>query len=170
MSGIETRGYYTLDEVLGLPGCPSLEQLEGRRLAVIERGQALPCNPCETGCLTGALSIGDPITNVPVLNVDACDGCGNCMIDCPGLAIFVVDMSRDDGRAEVWMPHEFLPLPKVGNTVGLRGRSGALVGEGTILKVRRTKRLNRTAIVHVEMDRELAMQARAIQVRREREP
>jgi len=164
--GVLERGYFTLDEVLALPGCPTPEQMRGHRVAVVECGSEIPCNPCESGCKTGALTVGSPITLVPVLDQSLCDGCGICMIDCPGLAIFIVDQTRDDGLAELWLPHEFLPLPEVGERVVLRDRAGAEVGEGEVVKVRKNKRLDRTAIVHVLVAEELAMTARAIEVRR----
>jgi Fe-S-cluster-containing hydrogenase component 2 len=162
--GIERRGFFTLEEVYALPGCPSRDEHEGRRLAVVECGHPIPCNPCETGCKAGALTVGTPITNLPVLDASLCDGCGTCMIDCPGLAIFVVDLGRDDGLAEVWLPHEFLPLPAVGGEVVVRDRSGRAVGEGRVTKVRTARRLNRTAVVHVLVEKHLAMQVRALEV------
>ena len=163
--GIDECGYFTRDEVLRLPGCPSQERLVGRRLAVVECGHEIPCNPCETSCARGALKVGEPITNLPVLDADLCDGCGTCMADCPGLAIFVVDLTRADGRAEVWLPHEFLPVPAPGDPVTLRDRAGAVVGEGEVTKVRRNKRLNGTTILQVLVPAELAMDVRAVQVR-----
>ena len=87
------------------------------------------------------------------------------MADCPGLAIFVVDLTRDDDRAELWLPHEFLPVPAPGDSVGLRDRAGAVVGEGEVTRVRRNKRLNRTTIVQVLVPAELAMDVRALEVR-----
>jgi len=125
--GIEERGYFTLDEVLQLPGCPPQEQLAGRRLAVVECGHEIPCNPCETSCARGALTVGETITSLPVLDAERCDGCGSCMADCPGLAIFVVDLTRGDGRAEVWLPHEFLPVPAPGAVVVVAVVAAALV-------------------------------------------
>ena len=58
-------------------------------------------------------------------------------------------MTRDDGRAELWLPHEFLPLPEKGEIVRLRDRAGEIVGEGEVRRVRHGARLDRTAIVHV---------------------
>ena len=162
---IEERGYFTRDEVMRLPGCPPQERLTGRRVAVVECGHEIPCNPCETSCARGALKVGEPITSLPVLDADLCDGCGTCMADCPGLAIFVVDLTRDDGHAELWLPHEFLPVPAPGDAVALRDRVGAVVGQGEVTKVRRNKRLNRTTIVQVLVPAELAMDVRALEVR-----
>lgn len=166
LRGCEGRGYFTLDEVLALPGCPGLDDLRGRRLAVVECGHAIPCDPCQTACPTGAIVVGDGITSLPVLDPGRCDGCGNCQPACPGLAIFVVDLTRDDDRAELWLPHEFLPLPETGETVLLRDRGGAVVGEGEVRRVRRGARLDRTTIVHVLVPEDLAMVVRAIEVRR----
>jgi len=162
----EGRGYFSLEEVLGLRGCPELDDLRGRRLAVIECGHEIPCDPCQTACPTGAIVVGDDITALPALDAQRCDGCGSCQPVCPGLAIFLVDMTRDDGRAEVWLPHEFLPLPKKGDTVRLRDRGGDIVGEGEVRRLRRGARLDRTAIVQVLVPERLAMLVRALEVTR----
>jgi Fe-S-cluster-containing hydrogenase component 2 len=160
----ETRGYFTLEEVLDLPGCPALDDLNGRRLAIVECGHEIPCDPCQTACPTGAIAVGDDITALPVLDASRCDGCGSCQPVCPGLAIFLVDATRDDGLAELWLPHEFLPLPQKGDTVRLRDRSGEIVGQGEVRRVRHGARLDRTAIVHVLVPEQLAMVVRAIEV------
>ena len=165
-SGCETRGFFTLEEVLGLPGCPGLDDLRGRRLAVVECGHEIPCDPCQTACPTGAIVVGDDITALPRLEPARCDGCGSCQPVCPGLAIFLVDMTRDDGLAEVWLPHEFLPLPEKGETVRLCDRAGEIVGKGEVRRVRRGERLDRTAIVHVLVPERLAMVVRAIELSR----
>jgi Pyruvate/2-oxoacid:ferredoxin oxidoreductase delta subunit len=164
--GCETRGYFSLEEVLALPGCPGLDDLRGRRLVVVECGHAIPCDPCQTACPTGAITVGDDITALPVLDAERCDGCGNCQSVCPGLAIFIVDMTRDDGRAELWLPHEFLPFPEKGEIVGLRDRAGAIVGEGEVRRVRHGARLDRTTIVHVLVPDNLAMVVRGVEVKR----
>jgi Fe-S-cluster-containing hydrogenase component 2 len=163
---IAEKGYFSLDEVLALPGCPPPEAMRGRRVAVVECSHELPCNPCETACKTGAIKVGVPITNVPKLDAACCNGCGLCVVDCPGLAIFIVDLTRDDGPAELWLPHEFLPLPEKGEVVLLRDRAGAVVGEGDVTKVRQAKRYDRTTVVHVLMPEALAMIVRAIGLRR----
>jgi ferredoxin len=162
--GCEERGFFSLEEVLRLPGCPGLDDLRGRRLAVVECGHEIPCDPCQSACPTGAIAVGADITALPALDPSKCDGCGACQAICPGLAIFLVDLTRDDGRAEVWLPHEFLPLPAVGDTVRLRDRGGVVVGEGEVRRVRRSAKLDRTTIVHVLVPEDLAMTVRALEV------
>lgn len=159
---IAQQGYFTLAEVLALPGCPSPEAMRGHRVAVVECSHELPCNPCETACKAGAITVGVPITNVPRLDAARCNGCGLCVVDCPGLAIFIIDLTRDDGRAELWLPHEFLPLPEKGETVLLRDRAGTVVGAGEVTRVRQAKRYDRTTVVQVLVPEDLAMIVRAI--------
>ena len=60
-------------------------------VAVIECVQEIPCNPCEGACKFNAITIGEPITNLPKINETNCTGCGVCVAQCPGLAIFIVD-------------------------------------------------------------------------------
>ena len=37
-------------------------------VVVIECAENIPCNPCETSCPKGAISVGEPITNLPVVD------------------------------------------------------------------------------------------------------
>lgn len=86
--GIAYTGIPSLEELINSPGFPSEEEMKKRPIAVIECVQGIPCNPCETACPFGAIEVGEPITNLPRLLTDKCQGCGLCIPACPGLAIF----------------------------------------------------------------------------------
>jgi len=168
--GIAMRGYVTLEELKGTPGCPGDERLQRGAVAVIECVQEIPCNPCEAVCPYGAITVGEPITNLPVLDGDRCCGCGLCLAACPGLAIFLVDMTRGPGEAAVSFPFEYLPLPGAGARVAAVNRSGDIVTEGTVLSVKNPHRNDRTPIVTITIPREFAMEVRGITMpHRERE-
>lgn len=112
--GFKSTGVLTEKELFSLPGVPSKEKAEKGPVVVVECAEEFPCNPCETACGQGAIVVGHPITNLPRLEEDLCNGCGICLPQCPGLAIFLIDLSYSKTEATVSFPHEFFPLPKEG--------------------------------------------------------
>lgn len=139
---------------------PAEERLAKGPVAVIECVQNIPCNPCVDACPKGAITIQGSINNVPRIDFERCNGCGICIANCPGLAIFLIDKSYEEKRATVGMPYEFMPLPETGEHVVLLNRTGEACGEGEIIKARNAKAQDRTPIVFVAMAPELAMEAR----------
>ena len=76
---------------------PSSARLARRRVAVVECFQEIPCDPCADACPFGAIS---PFTNIndrPQVLPDECVGCALCVAKCPGLAIFMVDLTGQTG-------------------------------------------------------------------------
>lgn len=82
--GVRFTGIPSAEELRGASGIPSQERMKKGPVAVIECVQEIPCNPCENACPFGAIKIGDPITNLPVLDGEKCTGCGTCVAMCPG--------------------------------------------------------------------------------------
>ncbi len=152
-------GIITVDELRNLGLLPPEERLRKGPVAILECPELIPCNICVVACPSGAIRM-DRIIDLPKVDWDKCTGCGMCVAICPGLAAFVVDLSKPD-KAYVTVPHEFLPAPKVGDEVWLLGRDGRRLGKG---KVVRAWEKNRTWVVTVEVPRELAMEVRAIWV------
>ncbi|MHB8947331.1 MAG: FAD-dependent oxidoreductase [Bacillota bacterium] len=131
----------------GVPGRP-------RPLAVIDCRQEIPCNPCETACPRGAITIGSALTNLPRLDLEACTGCGLCLTACPGQAIVLVDRSREPAR--VTFPYEYLPRPEAGQTVTAVDAEGRPVGEATITAAKLTGKADKTWAVTVAVPGEYA--------------
>jgi Fe-S-cluster-containing hydrogenase component 2 len=117
--------------------------------AVIECPQEIPCNPCEGACPRHAISVGQPITNIPRLDEEKCTGCGLCIPACSGLAIFVVNPEYSDTEATVAFPYEYLPLPSPGDIVQAVDRQGAIACEARVLSVVCPPRYDHTAVVTV---------------------
>ena len=159
-------GFLNLEELAELPGVPSEERQEEGAVAVIECAQEIPCNPCEELCPHGAIKVGKPITNLPVLDEDLCTGCGLCIAGCPGQAIFVVDRTYSDDDASVQMPYEFLPIPEKGSLVEGLNRAGESVCSVRVLKVSNPKSYDRTRVIRIAVPKELAMEVRSIAVTR----
>jgi len=159
---IETKGFLSEADVAKLPGVPSRNRMERGACAVIECAQAIPCNPCETACPEQAISIGTPLTRLPVLDEDACTGCGLCVAICPGLAIFNIELNYDDQNSRISLPYEFYPLPAAGDSIRVLDRKGEEICSSRILKVRNPKKFDHTAVVSFPVPKHLAMAARNI--------
>jgi Fe-S-cluster-containing hydrogenase component 2 len=159
---LEKNGYPSLDEIKKCSGYPDDDRLAKGNCIVIECIQEIPCDPCETACKFGAIKIGQPITNLPVLNERLCTGCGNCIADCPGLAIFLLNKAYAPGEALVAFPYEFYPLPEKGEIVMAVDRSGKVIGEGKVIKILNPKKNDRTNVVYLEIPLELADEVRSM--------
>ncbi len=165
LKGIARVGYYSDEEFVDTPQFPTEERMRKGLVAVMECLEEIPCNPCETSCNDDAIIIGKDITKIPELIGDNCTACLQCLIVCPGQAIFAVDNSLEDNRSILVVPYEFLPMPQKGDVVTLLDRAGQEVGEGTVQKKRLTKKTDKTALVFIEISRELAMVARAFRLK-----
>lgn len=139
---------------------PAAERLRRGPVAIIECVENIPCDPCVGACPKGAIRIEGDMNGTPSVDFDICDGCGLCISACPGLAIFVVNKSLDAGAATISLPYEYTPLPSVGDTVVTLSREGAVLGEGTVLRVLSAKALDRTPIVTLKVPSDHAMDVR----------
>ena len=142
------------------PGIPSAERRAKGPVACIECFQHIPCNPCEASCPRHAITIGSENTDLPRLDETLCNGCGLCMTRCPGLAIFTVDESGENAR--VSFPYEYVPLPREGDTITCTDRDGRALTPGTVVRVRQSPAFDHTAVVTVDIPKELGMQVRFI--------
>lgn len=142
---------------------PSPERLAKGRVAVIECIQHIPCNPCVDICPQKAIQIPGEITNLPIVDFDKCNGCGLCVANCPGLAIFLVNETFSENSAEVGIPYEFVPLPEKGDIVTALNRAGKPVATATVLRVVNVARYDRTAIVYLAVPKAMAMDIRFFQ-------
>jgi thioredoxin reductase/Fe-S-cluster-containing hydrogenase component 2 len=145
-----------------IPGWPSEERMRQGPVAVIECPETIPCDVCEPACHLGAVSLGGTMTALPRLDVEKCSGCGLCVALCPGLAMFVVDLSFSPDEATITFPYEFLPLPEVGADVQGTDREGKPVVDARVVKVQTSKRFDHTAVVTIAVPGEYAQVVRGI--------
>jgi Fe-S-cluster-containing hydrogenase component 2 len=163
--GLLEDGYFSDDELTKLPGVPSKERLAQGPVAIIECGQQIPCDPCVDACHKQAISLGDKIIGMPTLDAKKCGGCGLCIADCPGQAIFVVDATYSETEGTVQMPYEYVPLPQKGDVVDGLSRSGQKLCEATVLKVLDPKGFDRTPVITVVVPKEQVMDVRSLKLR-----
>lgn len=160
--GIRVTGIPSGEELAMCPGIPSQERLEKGPVAYIECVQEIPCNPCEKACPFGAIHVGQPITNLPQIDVEKCTGCGMCLAQCPGLAIFKVYKNYSETTSLVEFPYEYLPLPEEGGVVPCGNRAGEYVTEGKVVRVKSPKINNGTTVITVEIAKEFCLEVRTI--------
>lgn len=162
-TSLATAGYLSGDELLTV--LPSLERMKKGPVAVIECIQDIPCNPCEGACPFHAISVGQPITSLPQLAEEKCIGCGACITQCPGLAIFVVDASRPGDMGTVQMPYEYCPVPAAGEIVTGLDRRGQPVTDVKVLKTIASPKADRTVVITVEAPKSTLNMIRSIRVK-----
>lgn len=146
------------------PGVPPADAMARGPVAVIECFQDIPCNACEAACPTGAIRIGEPISNVPRLLAERCQGCGSCIPACPGQACFVINMAFSEDEANVMLPYEYLPVPQVGEEVIGINRMGEPVCRARVLRVLAAPKFNRTAVIQVAVPKAYAADVRMIKL------
>lgn len=145
---------------------PSLERLRRGPVAIIECFQEIPCDPCAEACRHGAIKPFENVCDLPRIEHEGCNGCGTCVVRCPGLAIFIVDMSRGDGLAEVRVPYEYSPLPEAGELVAALDHQGREIAQATVLRVQRPAAFDRTALISLEVAEDKALAVRGLRLRR----
>lgn len=142
-------------------GVPSLEQIKSRfpkrevllkPKAITECYEEIPCNPCSTSCPFDAIHIGEDINTPPKVDFDKCTGCGICVYNCPGLAIFTVQEKEETLLYKI--PYEFVPYPQENETVYAVNRSGDIIGDAVIKKVQISKKQDKTVLLHVEVPKD----------------
>lgn len=164
---LPVNGIPTPEDVAGV--LPTAERLAKGPVAISECFQNIPCDPCYHSCKRGAIKEFDDINERPKIDFDKCNGCGTCMSRCPGLAIFVVDSTYSDTEALVKIPYEFLPIPRVNQTVIAVNRAGQEIGEAKVIKVQNTKVQDKTALVWLAVSRDLMLEVRHFKVKEVRQ-
>jgi Fe-S-cluster-containing hydrogenase component 2 len=155
-------GVLTVEEIKNFPGWPGDENIEKKRVAVLECVEDIPCNPCEEICPVGAIQVGEPVTNLPVIDGEKCTGCNQCIAICPGLAIFVVEKNHSEHLSSISMPYELLPFPGRGDGVKGLNRSGEVVCDALVESVLTSKKLDKTNIVTVTVEKKFCHEVRSV--------
>ena len=143
---------------------PSAERRSRGPVVMVECLQKIPCNPCATACVRGAIERREDINELPVVDFEKCNGCGVCISRCPGLAIFVMDETYSETETLVKLPFEFLPLPKEGDYVTGLDREARPVCRALVVKVLNTKAQDRTPVVSIAVPKDMGLLVRNIRL------
>lgn len=158
--GVDYTGIPTEDELRKSPGIPRKQRLLKGPVAWVECLQEIPCDVCEKACPSGAISVGHPITNLPVLEENRCVGCCSCIPVCPGLAISVIDLTYSHRHAALSFPYEFLPVPKPDDEVDAVDRKGRVVCKAKVVKVVHSEKSDRTYVLTIRVPKKHATNVR----------
>ena len=162
-----SSGVIPLSELKRHPSYPSEKRFAKGPIAIIECVEEIPCNPCQTVCNRSVITVGEPITNLPRLidQEDLCNGCGQCVVICPGLAIFIVNKTFSETEAAVALPYELLPLPAKGDPIIGIDRAGKPVCDGRVHRVQDAKAYDRTNVVTIVVPKQFADEVRFFRVK-----
>ncbi len=158
---LRRTGVFSTEEVNRV--MPPPEVLKKGPVAVVECIQEIPCDPCHASCPFGAIKEFKDINDLPEIDWEKCTGCTLCVAKCPGLAIFVVDASRDDNDALLKLPYEFYPVPEKGEEVELLNRVGEVVGKGKVRSVIEPHK-DGTKVVTVHVSKDMIADVRHVRV------
>ena len=155
-------GIPTKEDIVAIT--PTDERFSKGPVVIVECFQEIPCDPCVTACKPGAITKPGDINDLPTVDFDKCNGCGVCIKECPGVAIFVVDKTYSDTHAVVRLPHEFLPIPSTGDFVLGLDRAGEIRGSFEVIRVVSGGKKNKTTTIWLVVPQELVMEIRAIKI------
>lgn len=141
---------------------PSDERFAQGPVAIVECFQEIPCNPCVDACKRGAIIPLKDINDLPKVDFSKCNGCGLCIAQCPGLAIFVVDKTYSETHAVLRIPYEFVPVPEQGEFALGLDRAGKERGWFEVVRVVPGAAKNKTTTVWLAVPKDLAMEVRNI--------
>ncbi len=156
------RGYFETAELRKANVLPPRDVVKTRRVAVIECIQDIPCNPCRSACKFNAI-LKEGISKPPKVDWSKCTGCKQCILPCPGLAAFTVEIKGEKGY--IALPYELLPKPNLDESVVLLNRAGEKVGLGKVTQVLKPRKDEAGVIVTIEVPKpDLIDEIRAIRV------
>lgn len=125
-----------------------------------DEGYPLSLSLLQKGCI----QVGANIVKLPVIDPERqCTGCGMCVANCSGQAIFLVNEDFAPGYASIGLPYEFLPLPQAGDKGTALGRDGQPVCEAEVISVRSAPVMDKTNILTMKVPVEYVHQARFFQ-------
>jgi Fe-S-cluster-containing hydrogenase component 2 len=155
-------GIPTKEDVLKIT--PGEERFAKGPVVIVECFQEIPCNPCVDACNRGAITKKRDINDLPKVDFDKCNGCGLCIVQCPGLAIFVVDKTYSATHAVVRIPYEFVPVPEKGQLACGLDRGGEEKGWFEVVRVMSGGPKNKTTTIWLAVPKNLAMEVRSIRI------
>jgi ferredoxin len=127
--------------------------LEAPVYPLIRCVQEIPCDPCIKACPQKLISMPGSILSLPEF-AGECQGCGRCVLACPGLAIQLVinDYDASGDKALVMLPFEFTDMQTpMGMEVTTTDFEGNVVGKGRVVAVRKREDQDRRRLLLLEV-------------------
>ena len=146
-----------LDEIM-----PARARLSAGPVAVFECFQKIPCRICQDACQKKKAVLDRNEKGFLLADPDLCNGCGVCVVKCPGQAIFILDRSYSEDYSLLRLPFAFCPLPEKGQYVCGLGRRGEEVGWFEVERIVSGGGKNKTWTVSIKVPHELLMEVRNI--------
>lgn len=164
--------WYRTGEILkSKPGNVFAEELPGLPSGVFpifHCNQEIPCDPCSALCPQHLIFIDQQdIRSTPQFTGEilACKACIKCVAGCPGLAITLVDYRSSTEKPLVSIPYEFSRESiNIGDQVTIEDTLGEELGTTTVVNVRALKANDRTVVIQLEADRNIAPRIAGIRV------
>lgn len=145
--------------------------LQAGVIPVLHCNQEIPCDPCSALCPQGLIVVDKKdIRSVPsfIGNNYCCKACLRCVAGCPGLAITLVDYRANPDKPIVSIPYEFSrETLNLADRVTILDTEGNNLGEAEILHIYALQANDRTLVVQVEANREIATRIAGIKVQAE---
>lgn len=129
------------EKVLDAPYMPDDERMKAKPFVLIDCLYSFACNPCQFACPQGAITKASSDT-VPAIDFSKCTGCMKCVYQCPGLAIFGYNITKN----LLFLPVEY--FVEEGTEVYLVDNNGHIEGEGIVEKI--LLRENKTNVARVK--------------------
>jgi NADPH-dependent 2,4-dienoyl-CoA reductase/sulfur reductase-like enzyme/bacterioferritin-associated ferredoxin/Pyruvate/2-oxoacid:ferredoxin oxidoreductase delta subunit len=167
--------WYRTGEILkSRPGNVFSEQIPDLPVGVVpvfHCNQEIPCDPCSSLCPHGLIIIDKKdIRNIPTFigNNYCCEVCEKCVAGCPGLAITLVDYRSNPDHPIVSIPYEFSggTITK-DDMVAILDTEGHPLGETEVFDIHSIPSSDRTMIIQVEAEKEVAAKIAGIKVQKE---
>jgi NADPH-dependent 2,4-dienoyl-CoA reductase/sulfur reductase-like enzyme/Fe-S-cluster-containing hydrogenase component 2/bacterioferritin-associated ferredoxin len=149
----------------GVPFKP--EELETPVYPIIRCVQEIPCNPCTEACPKGLITMHGSILDLPEYKGD-CQGCGRCVVACPGLAIQLVINDYDPlkEKALVMLPWEFDDgVAPIGSVVTTTDFDGKALSQGKIIAIRKREDQDRRKLLLLEVPYEDRLDVAGFRIR-----
>jgi sarcosine oxidase, subunit alpha len=164
---------HTAEVLKSHPGAIIAEKIPENETGVfpiLHCAQEIPCNPCTSVCPQQLINIDpDDIRQVPEFlgfqSEKKCIGCEKCVTICPGLAITQVDYRKDSSMPTVTIAYEFLQDSiHEGDQVSVLDIDGNILSKVEVASVRAIPRNDRTVLVKVKAQSEIARLIAGIQI------
>lgn len=133
---------------------------------IIDCPERIACDVCEKACPRQVIRVGESSVNIPrASNAGDCVGCGLCVAQCPGQAIFLLNDDFSESEACIMLPYELPETPVIGTRLHAVDNEGRRLGAARVVRVRRHPDFDKTELLEVAVRKDLARRTRGVDCR-----